>query len=130
DMAITLLGIQLLEKSGDDLALRRAANYTSRVLEYVHNSSDKEKSPRVSPEEWSSEKKRDESSLLLLRGRLESKLRDNAAARKDFEASYALVANSAAAAKLGELDELEKNYDSAIRQYARAFSLADRSSNN
>src|SRR5882724_10832209 len=76
DMSITVLAIQLLEKTGDDAALRRALNYSSRVIEYVRNSSDNEKSPRVSLEEWAIEKKRDESSLFLLRARLQSKLRD------------------------------------------------------
>lgn len=130
DMSITLLTIQLLEKTGDDPALHRALNYSTRVIEYVKNSSDSEKSPRVSPEEWATEKKRDESSLLLLRSRLESKLHDNAAARKDAEASYSLLANSAAAEKLGELAELGKNYPAAITQYARAFSLADPTAKN
>jgi thiol-disulfide isomerase/thioredoxin len=130
DMSITLLAIQLLEKNGDKDALKRAVNYSSRVIEYVRNSSTDEKSPRVSPEEWSVEKKRDESSLLLLRGRLESKLQDTTAARKDFEASYALAPNASAAEKLGELDELEKNYTSAIKQYARAFSLAEINTKN
>jgi thiol-disulfide isomerase/thioredoxin len=127
DMSITLLTIQLLEKTGDDPALHRAVNYSSRVIEYVRNSSDNEKSPRVSPEEWAKEKKRDESSLLLVRARLESKLHDSASARKDAAASYALLQNSAAAEKLGELDELEKNYSLAITEYARAFSLLDSS---
>jgi len=130
DMSITLLAIQLLEKTGDDAALHRALNYSSRVIEYVKNSSDNEKSPRVSPEEWATEKKRDESSLLLLRASLESKLRDNTSARKDAEASYALLPNSPAAEKLGELAELDKNYPAAITQYARAFSLADPTAKN
>jgi thiol-disulfide isomerase/thioredoxin len=130
DMSITLLAIQLLEKTGDDAALRRALNYSSRVIEYVRASSDSEKSPRVSPEEWAIEKKRDESSLLLLRARLESKLRDNSAARKDAQASYTLLPNSAAAEKIGELAELDKNYPTAITQYARAFSLADATAKN
>jgi thiol-disulfide isomerase/thioredoxin len=130
DMSITLLAIQLLEKNGDDPALHRAVNYSSRVIEYVRNSSDNEKSPRVSPEEWVNEKKRDESSLLLVRARLESKLHDNASARKDTEASYSLHPNSAAAEKLGELDELEKNYSRAITEYARAFSLLDSPAKN
>src|SRR5579859_2712690 len=85
DMSITLLAIQLLEKTGDEPALHRAINYASRVLSYVQNSSDDEKSPRVSPEQWANEKKRDESSLLLVRARLESKLHEKAAARKDTE---------------------------------------------
>ncbi|MBS1868026.1 MAG: hypothetical protein JSS69_19105, partial [Acidobacteria bacterium] len=125
DMSITLLTIQLLEKNGDSDALKRAVNYSSRVIEYVRNSSTDEKSPRVSPEEWSTEKKRDESSLLLLRGRLESKLHDTTAARKDYEASYSLIPNSSAAQKIGELDELDKNFNAAIKQYARAFALAE-----
>src|SRR5579859_772530 len=125
DMSVTLLAIQLLEKTGDDAALHRAVNYSSRVIEYVRNSADTEKSPRVSPEEWATEKKRDESSLLLLRARLESKLHDTASARKDAAASYQLLPNASAAEKLGEFDELDKNYPSAIANYARAFSLAD-----
>src|SRR5262249_30104604 len=83
------------------------------------------KSPRVSVEEWEGQKKRDESALLALRGRLEGRLADAAAARADYEASYALQPNAAAASKLGELDELAKNYDSAATQYARAFALSD-----
>ena len=130
DMSINLLAIQLIEKNGDTDSLKRAVNYASRVIEYVRNSSMDEKSPRVSPEEWSTEKKSDESSLLLLRGRLETKLRDPASARKDFEASYALVPNASAAEKLGELDELENNYNSAIKQYAQAFALADLNAKN
>ena len=130
DMSITLLAIQLLEKTGDEAALHRAVNYSSRVIEYVRNSSDHEKSPRVSPEEWATEKKRDESSLLLLRARLESKIRDAASARKDATTSYVLLPNASAAEKLGELDELDKNYASAITNYARAFSLTDPTGKN
>jgi thiol-disulfide isomerase/thioredoxin len=130
DMSITLLAIQLLEKTGDEPALHRAVNYSSRVISYVENSSDNEKSPRVSPEQWTAEKKRDESSLYLVRARLESKLHDNLSARKDTEASYALSPNSPAAEKLGELDELDKHYPSAISNYARAFSLSDTPAKN
>lgn len=127
DMSITLLAIQLLERTGDQAALRRAVSYSSRVLEYVRNSSLEEKSPRVSQEEWETEKKRDQVTILVLRGRLEAKLHNTAAARMDYEASYALLPNAAAALRLGELDELAKNYDSAVAQYARAFALSDAS---
>src|SRR5215813_9403464 len=127
DMSITLLAIQLLEKTSDETGLRRAVNYSSRVISYVENSGDSEKSPRVSPEQWANEKKRDESSLLLVRARLETKLHDKAGARKDAETSYSFSPNAAAAEKLGELDELDKNYSSAITNYARAFSLLDSS---
>jgi thiol-disulfide isomerase/thioredoxin len=130
DMSITLLAIQLLEKSGDQAGLRRAVTYSSRVLEYVKNSSLEEKSPRVSAQEWESEKKREQATLLLLRGRLEDKLKDTSAARLDYEASYALISNAAAAEELGELDELDKNYNDAITEYARAFALADAGSSS
>ena len=128
DMSITLLAIQLLERSGDEAALRRALSYSSRVLDYIRNSSIDEKSPRVSPEEWQTEKKRDQMNILLLRGRLETKLHDSAAARKDFSACYALLPNAPAALHLGELDELASDYDSAAGHYAQAFVLSDSSS--
>src|SRR5215475_6636464 len=127
DISMTLLAIQLIEKNGDEASLRRAVNYSSRVVSYIETSGDNDKSPRVSPEEWAAEKKKDESSLYLVRARLESRLRDNAAARKDAETSYSLSANFSAAEKLGELDELDKSYESAIKNYARAFCLLDAS---
>ena len=127
DMSITLLAIQLLERSGDEAALRRAVSYSSRVLDYIANSSMDQKSPRVSPEEWETEKKRDQMNILLLRGRLEARLHDTAAARADYAASYALFPGAAAALRLGELDELASDYAGAAVQYARAFALADSS---
>src|SRR5438552_6324067 len=99
DTSMTLLAIQLLERTGDTAALHRAVTYSTRVYESVHGTPISEKSQRVSLEEWESQKKRDESAVLALRGRLEGKLQDNAAALKDYEASYSLMANSAAALK-------------------------------
>ena len=125
DMSMTLLAIQLLERSGDEAALRRALSYSSRVLEYVRNSSIGEKSPRVSPEEWEKERKRDQMNVLLLRGRLETKLHDSAAARNSYSDSYALLPNAAAALHVGEIDELASDYSGAATQYARAFVLSD-----
>jgi thiol-disulfide isomerase/thioredoxin len=128
DMSITILTIQLLEKSGDEAALRRAVTYATRVLDFVKNSPSDQKSPRVSEEEWEEQKNRDQMSVLLLRGRLETRLHENSAARSDYQASYSLLPNASAALHLGELDELEKHYPSAIAEYARAFALADTSS--
>jgi thiol-disulfide isomerase/thioredoxin len=125
DVSMTLLAIQLLEKTGDTAALRRAVTYATRVFDSVDGTPVSEKSPRVSIEEWETQKKRDESAVLALRGRIEGRLNDSGAARKDFEASYALLPNSGAALKLGELDELAKDYNSASTQYARAFALSD-----
>src|SRR5260221_10130623 len=125
DTSMTLLAIQLLERTGDTAGLRRAATYATRVYDAVRATPISEKSARVSMEEWEGQKKRDESAVVALRGRLEGKLQDNAAARNDYQTSYRLMANSAAALKLGELDELAKNYEGAALQYARAFALSD-----
>src|SRR5262245_14935231 len=130
DTSMTLLAVQLLERNGDRAALRRAVTYVTRVDESVKNAPLSEKSPRVSSEEWEAQKKRDQSALLALRGKLESRLNAATAAREDYEESYALQANASAALKLGELDELAKNYEGAATQYARAFALSDSVANS
>ena len=127
DISMTLLAIQLLERNGDAAGIRRAASYSSRVLETIERRSAADKSPRQSTEEWENEKKRDLMSVLLLRGRLEMKLHDAAAARKDLEASYALLPSAGSAEKLGELAELSNDLTRAIAEYGRAFALADAS---
>ena len=125
DFSNTVLTIELLERYGDAPGYRRAVFYTSRVLEYLDRAPVKEKSPRVSPEEWAAAMKRDKSSLLVVRGRLYVKLSDTPNAQKDFEASYALLPNASAANHLGEIAELKKDWNAAILQYARAFTLTD-----
>jgi len=127
DISMTLLAIQLLERGGDEAALRRALNYSTRVLDFIGRTSAGEKSPKISKEEWEAEEKRDKVNILSLRGRLAFKLHDNAAAEKDFRASMALSPNAAAGEKLGEIAELNKDLPGAIREYARAFALADSS---
>lgn len=128
DMSMTLLAIQLLERNGDEAALRRALNYSTRVLDFINRSSDDEKSPKVSKEQWEAEQERDKVNILVLRGRLAFKLHDNAAAEKDFRASMALSPSAAAGEKLGEIAELNKDLPGAIKEYARAFALSDASS--
>lgn len=125
DISMTVLTIQLLERTGDEPALRRATNYATRVLEFVERSASEDKSPKISQEERILEKKRDRMSVLALRGRLELKLKDTVAAQKDFEASYAILPAATAAEQLGEIAELKKDLNAAIQQYARAFALAD-----
>lgn len=125
DISNTVLTIQLLNRYGDVPGYRRAVFYSSRVLEYVDHTTQADKSPRVSPEDWESSKKRDKSSLLLVRGDLYQKLNDNGNAQKDFEASYALIPNATAAERLGALAELNKDLNTAIQEYARAFALTE-----
>ena len=125
DISMTVLAIQLLESNGDEAALRRAVSYSTRVLEYVQRNTSEEKSPKISKEEWEAEQKRDETNILSLRGRLAFKLHDYTAAEKDFRASMALSPSASAGEKLGEIAELNKDLPGAIREYARAFALAD-----
>jgi thiol-disulfide isomerase/thioredoxin len=125
DTSITVLAIQLLDKYSDSSGWRRAVTYCTRVIEQVSGISTTEKSPRVSNEDWETEKKHDRAALLLVRGRLYQKLNDLPNAQKDFEASYTLEPSAAAAEKLGELAELRKDPNTAIREYAIAFALAD-----
>jgi thiol-disulfide isomerase/thioredoxin len=125
DISNTLLTIQLLSRYGDVPGYRRAVFYCSRVLEYVDHAPETQKSPRVSVGEWENSKKKDKSSLFLVRGDLYEKLNDHANAKKDFEASYALIPNATAAERLGTLAELNKDLNAAIQEYARAFALTD-----
>jgi thiol-disulfide isomerase/thioredoxin len=124
DMSMTLVAIQLLERNGDEAGIRRATNYSTRVLEYIDRGND-EKSPKISKEEWETSKKHDRMTVLLLRGRLYLKLHETSKAQKDFEDSYGFEAGSGAAEKLGEIAELNKDLPRAIQHYARAFALAD-----
>jgi thiol-disulfide isomerase/thioredoxin len=125
DMSITLVTIQLLQRSGDEAGLRRAISYAGRVLAFVDRTGLDDKSPKMSPDEWQKTKARDRASVLQLRGELYLKLKDKAAAQKDFEASYAVLPTAGAAEKLGEVAEMNKDFAAAIEQYARAFALAD-----
>jgi len=125
DMSMTMLTIQLLERDGDDAELRRAKNYATRVLNFIDRGANAQKSPKVSKEEWEAERKRERMSLLLLRARLYQKLHELPKAQSDFEDSYELIPNAAAAEKLGEIAELNKDFVRAIKHYANAFALAD-----
>jgi len=125
DMSITLVTIQLLQRSGDEAGLRRAVSYAGRVLSFVERTSLDEKSPKMGPEEWQMAKVRDRASVLQLRGELYLKLKEKSAAQKDFESSYAALPGAGAAEKLGEVAEMNKDFSAAIEQYARAFALAD-----
>jgi thiol-disulfide isomerase/thioredoxin len=129
DMSITLVAIQLLQRTGDQAALRRAVNYAGRVLTFVEKTAKDDKPSKMSPAEWTLAKGRDRSSILLLRGELYLRLKDTDAAQKDFAASYAALPSAGGAEKLGELAELNKELTGAIKEYARAFALADGANN-
>ena len=124
DISMELVAIQLLEQYGDEAGLKRAVSYATRVLDFV-NRPDDEKSPKVSQAEFLASKNHDRMTVLVFRGRLYMKLKDNAKAEKDFEDAYAFEPSAIAAEKMGEIAELNKDLPRAIQQYARAFSLAE-----
>jgi thiol-disulfide isomerase/thioredoxin len=125
DMSMKLLAIQMLERNGDEAALKRATTYATSVLDYIQRDAPEKRSQRVSLQEWETEHHRDQVSLLVLRGRLYFKLKDNDSAQRDFAASYATLPNAAAAEKLGEIAEMKHDSGEAAKEYARAFALAD-----
>jgi thiol-disulfide isomerase/thioredoxin len=125
DTSMTVLAIQLLDKYGDASGWRRAISYCTRVIDQLTGISAAEKSPRISAEDWETEKKNDRASLLLVRGQLYRRLNDMPNAQRDFEASYVLQPSAAAAERLGELAELRKDANAAIREYAIAYAFAD-----
>src|ERR1700753_2244890 len=124
DISMELIAIQLLEQFGDEAGLKRAVSYATRVLDFVNRPND-EKSPKVSQAEFVASKNHDRVTVLVFRGRLYMKLKDNAKAQKDFEDAYGFEPSAVAAEKLGEIAELNKDLPRAIQQYSRAFSLAE-----
>jgi thiol-disulfide isomerase/thioredoxin/Tfp pilus assembly protein PilF len=125
DIAILLLAIELLERLEDQAGFRRAVSYSTRILDLVERASPSERSSRVSLEQWEQQKKSDVANTHFLRGDLYFKLKDYDAARNDLETSYEIVPSAGAAQRLGETAELQKDLNTAIQEYARAFALAE-----
>ena len=125
DISILLLAIELLERQEDQAGFRRALSYSTRILDLVERASPSERSARVSLEQWEQQKKSDRANSHFLRGDLYFKLKDYDAARKDLETSYEIFPTAGAAQRLGETAELQKDLNSAIQEYARAFALAE-----
>ncbi|HKW34234.1 MAG TPA: thioredoxin domain-containing protein [Candidatus Acidoferrum sp.] len=130
DISILLLAIELLERQEDQAGFRRAVSYSTRILDLVERMSPSERSPRVSVEQWEQQKKSDLANTHFLRGDLYFKLKDYDAARKDLQTSYEIFASAGAAQRLGETAELQKDLDTAIVEYARAFALEEGKSGN
>src|SRR5579859_984547 len=125
DISILLLAIELLERQDEQAGYRRAVSYSTRILDLVERVSPSERSSRVSLEQWEQQRKSDLANTHFLRGDLYFKLKDYDAARKDLETSYEIFPSAGAAQRLGETAELQKDLNTAIEEYARAFALAD-----
>jgi thiol-disulfide isomerase/thioredoxin len=130
DISTLLLAIELLERQENEAAFRRAVNYSTRVLEAVNRTTSAERSPRVSAEQWEREKKGNIANTYFLRGDLYLKLKDYASARQDLQTSYDTLPTAGAAQRLGETAELQKDLNSAIQEYGRAFALAEGANGN
>lgn len=130
DISMLLLAIELLERQENEGGYRRAVSYSTRILDLVERASPSERSSRVSLEQWEQQKKSDLANSHFLRGDLYFKLKDYDAARKDLGTSYEIFPNAAAAERLGETAELQKDLNTAIEEYARAFALAEGKSGN
>lgn len=130
DISMLLLAIELLERQDNEAGFRRALSYSTRILNLVERASPSERSTRVSLEQWEQQKKSDLANAHFVRGDLYFKLKDYDAARKDLEASYEIFPNASAAQRMGETAELQKDLNTAIEEYARAFALAEVKSGN
>lgn len=130
DISILLLAIELLERQENEAGYRRAVSYSTRILDLVERASPSERSSRVSLEQWEQQKKSDLANTYFLRGDLYLKLRDYDSARKDLETSYAIFPTAGASQRLGETAELQKDLNTAIQEYARAFALAEGKNGN
>ena len=125
DISMLLLAIELLERQEDQGGLRRALSYSTRILDLVERMSPSERSARVSLEQWEHQRNSDLANTHFLRGDLYFKLKDYDAARKDWEMSFEIFPSASAAQRLGETAELQKDLNTAIQEYGRAFALAE-----
>ena len=125
DISILLLAIELLERQENEAGFRRAVSYSTRILDVVQRASPSERSSRLSLEQWEQQKKSDLANTHFLRGDLYFKLKDYDAARNDLQTSYEMFPSAGAAQRLGETAELQKDLNTAIEEYARAFALAE-----
>jgi thiol-disulfide isomerase/thioredoxin len=125
DAQVMLLAAGMLEQKGDPASLERATDYTSRVLDQIQRATPDQRSDQESAEDWETNRKHAQVTVLLMRGRLEMDSEKYDDAKKDFQAAYQILPNPAAAMHIGEIAEIQQHPDEAIRQYALAFVLPD-----
>jgi thiol-disulfide isomerase/thioredoxin len=123
DTSTMMLAANLLEQQGDDAALAKAIGYITRVYDRIEKTSIEDKPARDSEAEFHAQQRNAETTLLLVRGKIQSERQAYDAAIIDLQASYKLRANPAAALQLGEIAEAQKKTDDAIEQYLIAFVL-------
>ncbi|MGB6544755.1 MAG: thioredoxin-like domain-containing protein [Candidatus Acidiferrales bacterium] len=125
DAQVMIMAAGMLEEKGDPASLERATDYASRVFQQIQQATPDQRSDQESAEDWDTNKKKAEVTVLLLRGKLEMDAVKYDDAKKDFDSAFQLLPNPTAAMHLGELAEIQQHPDEAIRQYALAFVLPD-----
>jgi thiol-disulfide isomerase/thioredoxin len=125
DAQVMLLAAGMLEQKGDPASLQRATDYASSVLDQIQKATPDQRSDQESADDWETNRKKAEMTVLLLRGRLEMDAQKYDDAKKDFETAYTTVPDPTAAMHLGEVAEIQQHPDEALRQYALAFILPD-----
>lgn len=123
DSEMMLLAVGLLQRRGDDEALRRASGYVTRVLDRVEKAPPEDRSAQESVTDWQKRQNELRTVLYYLRGEVEDSQKDYDAAAKDLEESYSIEPNAPSAELLGEIDELKNASTQAIEEYALAFVL-------
>jgi thiol-disulfide isomerase/thioredoxin len=125
DSQMMLLAVNLLQRQGDEASLTRASGYVTRVLDRIEKALPDEKPANESLAEWQDGQAQLRTALYYVRGRVEDSQHNFSPAIKDLQTSYSIRPNAAAAEALGEIAERQRDFETAIDQYGRAFVLPE-----
>ena len=125
DYEMMMIAVAMLQQQEDDASLTRADGYLTRVIDRIEKDTPDDRSARDSLEDWKNQQNETLCGLYYVRGHIAQKLGNFDAARKDLQASYAIVPNSLAANELGELAEIQHDNNHAIDEYLLAFVLPE-----
>lgn len=117
--------IAFLRERRSEGDLNKALGYSDQLIKHVEillsNSS---KPKRLSAAQWVDRKERGLASVYLLRGKVQTDLRNDEKARGDLLKSYKSARLAGAAITLAELAEKRKHPEEAIDYYLQAFVIA------
>ena len=125
DAQVLMLTVTALQGKGDDASLARAEAFVTRVIDQTANTYSYQRPERLSVAEWQDRRAQLLLSLYLVRGDIQKALRHYEAAAKDYQLSFAVGPNPAAAEGLGDIAEMHDDANGAIQEYLLAFVLPD-----
>ena len=125
DAQVLMLTVNALQRKGDDVSLARADALVTRVIDQTANTYSYQRPERLSVTEWQDRRAQLLLSLYLVRGDIQKALRHYEAASKDYQLSFAVGPNPAAAEGLGDIAEMHDDSNGAIQEYLLAFVLPD-----